>query len=153
MRWYWRWEFALWTATRFVNRVSKVWFWVFIGRWITVLFKCFRQTGVVYCLTNLWERLCYCAKCGTWYSAKNILSELSVMYTIWRVRRTLPFMDVSEKRMTVAPSIFIPLLFTAWIVIVTGKRLCSFTPKRFTALMPTRQLWQPVSAMTFTNAF
>lgn len=79
---------------------------------------------------------------------RNVLSELSVMYTIYSVSSVVPLKFLPEKMRMEAPKIFMLLLLAACTFIFTGIRLRSVNPKRFTTLIPVKQLWQPVSAMS-----
>ena len=78
---------------------------------------------------------------------RNMRSEVSVTYAIWRVSNLrVPLLPANM--ITTAPRIRIPSLFAAFIFIDTGMKSFVLRPICWVTSMPIRQLWQPVSAMT-----
>lgn len=74
---------------------------------------------------------------------RNIRSEVSVTYAIWRVSNLwvsllLPANDGGPEN---------PYAFVVFMVMDTGMRSSMLRPIYWATLMPIRQLWHPVSAM------
>ena len=78
---------------------------------------------------------------------KNSLSESFVTKVICRVAKASPDFDLPERRRIVAPRMLMPLLFAAYIRMVTGMRSFSRKPRCCMIFKLAKQLWHPVSAM------
>ncbi|KAG7281963.1 hypothetical protein CRUP_003021 [Coryphaenoides rupestris] len=78
---------------------------------------------------------------------RNIRSEVSVTYAIWRVSNLRASLLLPANLMTAAPRIRMPSLFAAFMVMDTGMRSSVLRPICWATLTPIRQLWHPVSAM------
>ena len=74
--------------------------------------------------------------------------EQSVIYVICLISRLWPGLPIPENLKMAAPRMLIPFSSAAFIFMVTGMRSARVRPRRTIISLPTRQLWQPVSAIT-----